>query len=512
LASSFQARVSPASLANPTIAALLIFAVAVATRAAAFGNPVANPDDQFYLLVGDAMWRGEWPYIDLWDRKPFGLFALFALIAKLGNGSILVMQLVALLFAFATAMIIRRIALLFAGAGGATLAGIAYLVTLPMFSGQTAQAPVFFNLLIALGGLALLKSTELGAPSVRRLAIWAMLAAGLAISIKPVAVVEGIFFGLAFLWLLKRKGAAPIALVGTGAVMVLIALLPTALPMIGYAALGDEALDAFVHANFISIFQKSSLGAGAREAGLLYFLLFMGPLLLFAALGLAGKLRAGGRIRDRLLLGWIVAAFGGYLIVPQFYDQYALPLAVPLSIAAAVFFDRKSGVLIVLAYAAFALLAGQIGAWSENRETIETYQRLSRAVDQARHGGCILVNEGPVWLYQSTGACRLTPYIFPGHLNLVTETGSVGIDTVAETRRILALRPAVITFQPNLALRHNPVTEQLVRQAIDDHYQLVATIDPGAPPALANLEVWQRKDLDPPPATTPDLWRSSHAD
>lgn len=505
MASSIEAKAGSSPLASTRIAVLLIAAVAVATRFVTFGNPVANPDDQFYLLVGDAMWRGEWPYIDIWDRKPFGLFALFALIARLGSTSILAMHLIALLFAFVTAFVVRRIALMFAGPEGATLAAIAYLLTLPMFAGQTAQAPVFFNLFMALAALAMLASTDGDLPAIRRKAFLAMLAAGIAMSIKQVAVVEGMFFGLAFLWLMRRKGASFASLAATGSIMILIALAPTLLPMLGYAAAGPGALQAFVHANFVSIFQKTSLGAGAQQAGLLYFLLFMAPLLVFAACGLAFRFRNGASLRDRLLLGWLIAAVGGYLIVPQFYDQYALPMTVPLSIAAAIFLDRKTGPLLVTALAAFAILAGQIGAWSTNREARHTYDRLYRSVEQARRGGCILVNEGPVWLYHSTGACRLTPYLFPGHLNLITETGSVGIDTVAETRRILALRPAVITFQPSTSRRHNPVTERMVRDALRDDYQLVATVGSDTIPALATLQVWQRRDLGSPPAVVPDL-------
>lgn len=492
------------------LAALLLAAIAVATRFVAFGNPVANPDDQFYLLVGDAMWRGDWPYIDLWDRKPFGLFALFALIAKLGSSSILVMQLVALLFAFATALVIRRIGMLFTSASGATLAGGAYLLTLPMFSGQTAQAPVFFNLAMALGSLALLKATDADRTATQRLAFFAMLAAGTAIAIKPVAVVEGIYFGLAFLWLLHRTGTRPVGLAGTAALMVLIALIPTLLPMLGYALAGREALEAFFHANFVSIFQKTSLGTGAQKAGLLYFLLFMGPLLALGLFGLTERFRAGGTLRDRLLLGWLIAALGGYLIVPQFYDQYALPLAVPLSVSAATYLDRKTGSLLFLALAFFSLLAGQVAAWSANREAIATYQRLSDTVDNARKGGCILVNEGPTWLHHSTGACWLTRYVFPGHLNLLTEKDSVGIDTVAETRRILALRPTVIIFHPSIPGRRNPATDQMVRDALRDHYQLVATVSPDATLLLADLQVWQRRDLGPPPSHVQNLSRADH--
>ncbi|MFL6766482.1 MAG: hypothetical protein ACJ8EX_01020 [Sphingomicrobium sp.] len=489
-------------------AAVILLLVALATRLVALDNPVANPDDQFYLMVGDAMRDGSWPYVDIWDRKPFGLFALFAIIAVIGNASIPAMNLIALMFAWATALVVRRIGLILTGNQGATLAGAAYLLMLPLFSGQTAQAPIFFNLPIALAALALFKAVDAEGPAITRLAMLAMLGCGLATSLKPVAVVEGGYFGLAFLWLMHRRARPTVTIARNAAVMVLIALTPTLIPMLAYAAAGPEAFHAFFHANFVSIFQKSSLGMGAQQAGLLYFLLFMGPLMAFAALGLGERLRGKGDVRQWLLLGWLIAALGGYLVVPQFYDQYALPLIAPLSICSAILFDRhRIGLVMFAALVAFGLMAGQISAWQKNRADIQTYHRLSQAVDEARHGGCILVNEGPTWLYRSTGACRLTPYLFPGHLNLITEVNSVGVDTVAETRRVLAQRPAVITFQPSTAARHNPATERLLHDALRDEYQLVAMIGPDASPSLATLQVWQRRDLGAPPARAPNLTR-----
>ena len=498
----------PLALSN--ITALLILAVvAVATRFVAIGNPVANPDDQFYLLVGDAMLNGQWPYIDIWDRKPFGLFALFAAIAGIGGSSILAMNLIALLFALATAMVVRSIALHYTGKKGALLAGAAYLLVLPLFSGQTAQAPVFFNLPMSLAALALVRAGGAEVAAVRRLALLAMLGCGLAISIKQVAAVEGAYFGLAFLWLMRRKGAALPSIAASAALMILVALLPTLIPLAVYAAAGPAHLEAFLHANFVSIFQKSSLGTGAQRAGLLYFLLFMGPLIAFALIGLVQRMRENAGIEGRLLLGWVVAAVLGYLAVPQFYDQYALPMIAPLAVAAAIAFDRSSGLLMFVALAVTCLLSGKITAWQANREAAATFEKVSKAAGDARRGGCILVNEGPVWLYQTTGACRLTPYLFPGHLNLVTEVDAVGIDTVTETKRILALRPAVITFQPSTANRHNPATELLVVAALRRDYQLVATVGPDATPSMATLQLWQRRDLGPAPTNVPDLSRAT---
>ena len=86
--------------------AILLLFVALAIRAWDFGNPVIDADEQYYLLVGDRMLHGAVPYMDLWDRKPIGLFALFAAIRLLPGDGILAYQLAATLSAWATALVV----------------------------------------------------------------------------------------------------------------------------------------------------------------------------------------------------------------------------------------------------------------------------------------------------------------------------------------------------------------------------------------------------------------------
>ena len=61
-------------------AVFVILLVAVATRSATFGNPLVDMDDQFYWLVGRSWWDGHWPIVDIWDRKPVGLFLIYGAI------------------------------------------------------------------------------------------------------------------------------------------------------------------------------------------------------------------------------------------------------------------------------------------------------------------------------------------------------------------------------------------------------------------------------------------------
>ena len=139
-------------LASPTIAALLIVITAIATRIVVWWNPVADFDDQFYILVGQELMKGNWPYVAVWDRKPLGLFLLHAVIAWPSGGSILGLNLVATAFAAATAWMVRTISLRFATPAAATFAALAYLFFLAMMYGQTGQTPVFYNLFMAGAG------------------------------------------------------------------------------------------------------------------------------------------------------------------------------------------------------------------------------------------------------------------------------------------------------------------------------------------------------------------------
>ena len=406
------------------------------------------------------------------------------------------MQLAATAWAAATALVINRIAVRFAGPTSALFAAIAYLLVLPSLGGQSGQSPIFYNLFTALAGLALITSVGLGPAAIRGRALTAMLASGLAIAIKPVAAVEGAFFGLAFLWLLDRARLERQIILRTAIAMIAVALIPTLLPLAGYALAGNAPLDAYLYANFVSIFQKLSFGAEARLAGLAYFLLYATPLLLLAGYG------AWLRRRDRnplpgLLLGWIAAAVGGYLLVPHFFDHYALPLLVPLAVSSATAFDRPQGRIYLAALLVLSLIQGAILDWNGNRRAIADFERLSATVEAARHDGCLYVADGPSWLYASTGACRLTRYLFPPHLTLSTEAGAIGASPEAELSHILAARPAVVVTQDSQRGNHAPVIEARLTASLRRDYHPILRVPADADPLIATIIVWQRKDLAP---------------
>ena len=92
------------------ILGLSLFALAV--RFPFLGDHNADIDEQLYALIGSQLWHGQLPFVDLWDRKPFGLFLLFGLADASGLPAPWSYQLFATIFIVLGALLLRRLALL----------------------------------------------------------------------------------------------------------------------------------------------------------------------------------------------------------------------------------------------------------------------------------------------------------------------------------------------------------------------------------------------------------------
>ena len=339
----------------------VLLGAALLIRAVSFGNPVIGSDEAFYLLVGDRMLHGALPYVDIWDRKPVGLFLLFATIRSLGGEGIWQYQLIATLFAAGTAFVVSRIAARFAPRGAAVLAGVTYLAWLGVFGGGGGQSPVFYNLLVALAALLVLRAV-VGSVSGRRLlplGTGSMLAIGLAVQIKYTVLFEGVFLGCVLLWQGRRSGLRTSRLALFAACWIACALLPTAAALAAYAAAGQS--EAFVFANFVSIFRRSTEVSGSSSGRLARMAALLSPLALCAVLArwprraMGVAVRPGGAAAQDFALAWAAASALGVLVFGTYYDHYALPMLVPLSAAAAALFGApRAGIPFPQARSGFA--------------------------------------------------------------------------------------------------------------------------------------------------------------
>lgn len=475
--------------------------LALLVRGITLGNPVLGYDEQFYLLVGDRMWHGALPYVDIFDRKPIGLFLIFAAARLFGGDGVLAYQIIAIIFVALTAFGIARLARHFVGAGPSMTAGALYVVWLNLMECEGGQSPVFFNLLMV--GAAHLVWRAYTAP--RRVGAYgagAMALVGLALQIKYTVVFEGIFFGCTLLLVSWEQRHEFGGRLGTGLIMrallwVGCALAPTLMAWGYYAAHGQS--DAFVFANFRSIFGRLPDPASAERAGLATITGIVLPLLIACAVGAYQRRGRAATPAYRFCVAWLSVASAGMLVMGAFLNpQYAAPVLVPLCLCAAPAFDA------VRFRGRWALgLVGLVGVAGQIVLAISAANKGGRAEALALAaaatpppGEQIYVYDGYPILYHLTHSALPTRWVFPGHLNTADEASvrALGVDPVAEEGRILATHPAVIVDDwPAYALG-NPQTRALVQATLARNYRLRLSLATGA--HRRRLVYW-RRDLLP---------------
>jgi hypothetical protein len=476
---------SPPGLGRPGFGALTLYLpAALLLRLIMLGKPAFQTDEQFYLLVGQRMAQGAVPFVDIWDRKPWGLFAIFRAAYALPFDPVLSYQLLGLVCSVLTALVIERLARLIAPPRAARMAGLLYLLWQPVFNAALGQSPVFYNLPVALAALLVVEARARPCnPALARRGLQAMLLLGLAMQIKYTALFEGLGLGVMLLARGRADGWPLSRLAATGCAWIFAALAPTAVVMLGYVLAGHG--EAFVQANFLSILGRSSdLSEGLVRLAKESLVLMPFALALFVAPGRLPPSR-GERpavLSDLRLWGLVAAA--GFLLFGTWYDHYLGPILVPLCVLAAPVLART--VPGESWYGRLLLGVGLLGAVAVpaaqviERGTAAEFRLASRTVARELHGRCLFVYEGDSALYRTTNACIPTRFAYPSHLNAMNEAGALGVDAVAETRRVLASRPGVIvmaeTGRPN---QRNLATRALVRAALHAHYERYAVVTLG---------------------------------
>ncbi len=459
---------------HPALGAAIMLGVALLARAQTFGDPVLHLDEQLYLLVGDRMLHGALPYVDIWDRKPIGLFLIYAAVRLLGGDGIVQYQLVAAVCAAATGYLVMRLAASVASPSAAMLAGVIYILWLGLMGGDGGQAPVFYNLPMAAAALLVLRAIQ-APPEVsvlRRNGALAMLLVGVAIQIKYTALFDGMFLGVALLWARRREGRTVVAILPDAALWIACALLPTAAAAIVYVGLGR--IDAFVFANFVSILARTPSSGPVTAGRLAKLAAILAPLLVGVFAARLWRVEGPDRVGARFLFGWLAVSCAAVLGFGTYYTAYGLPVVLPASICAAASFDRGAAARRwCIAVAAVAMIAGQvvIVATRHNKGGRDIAAGMLNAM--RGHADCLFVYEGQPILYLLGRRCIPTRFAFPGHFNQANEAHALGIDIAAETRRVLDTRPGLIATVTPAWHEANLETRRLVEERIARDYVLV---------------------------------------
>ena len=116
------------------------------------GDHNADIDEQLYALIGSQLWHGQLPFVDLWDRKPFGLFLLFGLADASGLPAPWSYQLFATIFIVLGALLLRRLALLLVDTTTAGVLAVLYIVLMTIYGSHSAQTEIYH--VLAMLGMA----------------------------------------------------------------------------------------------------------------------------------------------------------------------------------------------------------------------------------------------------------------------------------------------------------------------------------------------------------------------
>ncbi|WP_051683395.1 glycosyltransferase family 39 protein [Sphingomonas sp. UNC305MFCol5.2] len=436
--------------AFPNWSILLLAAIAV--RAIAFGNPVVHVDEEFYFYTAQRILDGALPYVDIWDRKPIGLFLIYLPAAAFGPvAGLWIYQAMALASVVLTALVIVRLAGHAGWGRGGLVAALLYLFMLGFGDGQSGQAPVFYNLITASAMLLALPCTA-SADSERLRkgkAVVAMALIGVAMQVKYSVLFEGMFLGLWLLWRERRLGCPTHRTARFGAALVAVAMVPTLLAWGTYAAIGHG--NAWFYANLGSIFDRNSDPPLVLLGAFLKVALILAPLLIVSGLSRHVPVNHESEHPIRALyFGWLIASVFGLIVFGTWFNHYALPVMLPACLCCAGFLgSHPTGRRIVAPLLLLAAgLGGEYTVWSASWHRGNATQ-LETLAETIGHGpGCMYVYSGNTSLYSHTGRCTLSPWVYPSHLSRERENGAVGVDQLAEIGRIFAKRPEVVVMGP----------------------------------------------------------------
>jgi Dolichyl-phosphate-mannose-protein mannosyltransferase len=455
---------------------LLFCAAAFLIRFPHFANPYYEIDEGFYLVVGDRLIHGFLPYIDIWDRKPIGLFLIYGAIRLLGGTGLLQYHVVATLFAAGTSWLIYRIACPVAGRFGAIIAGLAYLLWIETIEGGGGQAPIFYNLFTAaMAALTLRALGDENRTPFHLRAGCAMLLGGLAIQVKYTALFEVAYFGaLLGCHLLRHERLAVAA--GKTFLLAIIALAPTLTAIGFYAAIGQ--LPTFWFANFQSIFYRETTDPGELHHALIEMIKHVSPLAVCFVAGLwhlRHSKNPATRFWQSVMGGWLIAALIGYFSVGALFPHYMLPLFVPLAIAASPIFRRWPlgiGLSGLVLWIPFSNLDYPDFSTTD-RVRAET-DALARLIPADVDRGCLQIFAGPPILYLRTRACFASRYIFGDHLVSRVETHAIGTDPRKELRNLFARRPRALLID-DAGYKLDPASFALVKALRARSYKAVGS-------------------------------------
>lgn len=507
------ARSNAAPGAEKVVTALAFIALAIVLRLPAMLYSVLNFDESLYLLIGQGLANGTLPYTDLCDRKPFGLFAIFALFALSPFDAITTSRIGASVAVGLTAFLLSRIAArLFDDDERAIgrVAGLTYILFTLVDGGLASNAEVFHNTFAVLGLLLALKAIE-GRPESPRFGMMALagLSLGAGIQIKQPVLFDMTAFAIGYLivtvptW--RQLGRHLVSSLPSLLLLGVMALVPTLLVMLVYLMTGHwtewvagniAAQRGFIDDRSLGFEIDPALRAMAEQAPL-----WLVPLV--AAL-LARRLSRTS-MEERacvFLLVWVVS-----IVVAQYFlriaaDHYFLQFLPAFSLLTGFLIGR--GILerlpaggVRIAALGTILLLTWFGLAKDpmvntayvlrdryldgKRYAADTPQQVAADLEQDLRPGDAIYQIGfhPV-IYHLTGAVIPTRFAFTGlpHHSFEGRDGCPWVEPKIEAQRVLDTRPRFVTIEQGAFWKNlDPTVKGIIQERLDRDYRLRASYD-----------------------------------
>lgn len=447
---------------------LFIAAASLLIRVWWMDNPVVDHDEQFYSYFATAMLDGQMPYVDIWDRKPLGLFLLYAgAHALLGRGAMAYLVM-ANLFACIGAWLSYRIAALLADRATGWVAALLYLLAMTVFGCRGAQSELMFTPL-CLGMMYL----ALVFPGSLRAMLAAMLLGGFALQIKYTAAPFCAVFAAFVLVEDWRRTRAVLPVLGRACLYALVGLAPTMVFAAWYAAAGH--FGDFWYANFVSIFErKTSVGRFHPKT-----LTVIAPFLLMIGAGVWARFRLGQTYPRRASLLVVVMTLGALASiyfpsnVLAYYYAFLGPFAVLLAVP---FYDlrQRAGWFGAAVLVAALVVTGNFPQnIAAGRADVAQFHAMVGRIKAGGAGRSLYVFSGPTAAYAATDTRPKAKYPFPFHSAEYMEHGAVGLPQEQIVAEFLAKRPMFILTRSDMSLYATSFTAPMVLAEARAHYRQV---------------------------------------
>jgi len=497
--------------AAQAVVPLIMLANALLFRGIGFLFAVIDTDEGLYYVQAREWLRGGWPLVAAWDMHPVGAPAVYAVALTLFGDSVFAIRLLGVLGTAAGGWALYG---LVRGAGGPRMlglaAGVLFIAHTVLLYGLATNTELLFGPFViaamAIGVRGAVRALDQGVPpGWRDLALMGGLI-GLGFSIKPVVTPEGcLAFALLTFPALWRRVLPPGRFAAMAAAYAVLALLPTVLFALAYAARGELA--AFIDGSFLAPWRYATERVGATVAlqrvQTAVLILFWPFLLATIALAHWGIQRgAVGRLA-RLCLLWFAVVSIAIIGPGFFYQHYFLLWLPPLAVLAGLgawrlarlASPRRVGavfVALILMVAAEAWRQEAAGRLERGLWVPDPVVEVAKAIRARLKPGesIFIVNYHPV-VYGLTDAALPTRFIFPAHLTGgFTEVAD--IDTAAELRRVLATKPRFVVVDRGWWPQVGPAAAAILDEVLPRDFEIELTV----PEERGPVELWRPKPPD----------------